>query len=392
MAVNFQLVGGDIISNILWFVLLMVFFSFYPRIMISQMMWRLDKTMRDIESMSDESKIFVLRQLSQKPDKKVKESVNRFFEFFTIMPVSLDPSGIVKRFDHLLIEQKNRFSYFVEQIDPNVDKEKKANLEMGFAAAISLYDVSKVVRHYVEIVRKTKNLQIAMMLQMQLPFIEKIAKSLLSGTKTLVKGEPIGDGLGPLAAASLMTGKTKEIEEDIVVEKIKLNKRNVFVIKSKGPGGRLGYPGKAVSRIAKSNKITKIISIDAAAKLEGEKTGSIAEGVGVAMGGIGVERSYIEEAAVESKIPLDSIVVKMSQEEAIMPMRKAVKDALPEIRKAIDRSLETTKPGSNVIILGVGNTSGVGNSKKSVEIVSKWVDRNEKKVKAEEKAEKKSWF
>ena len=54
-------------------------------------------------------------------------------------------------------------------------------------------------------------------------------------------------------------------------------------------------------------KIAKIITIDAAAKLEGERTGTIAEGVGVALGGIGVDRTYIENVAVKRKIPLDSI-------------------------------------------------------------------------------------
>ena len=64
--------------------------------------------------------------------------------------------------------------------------------------------------------------------------------------------------------------KPKEIEEDIMMSKISIEGRNCFVIKAKGPGGRLGRPGKAVEKLVKRNKISRIITIDAAAKLEGE--------------------------------------------------------------------------------------------------------------------------
>ena len=40
---------------------------------------------------------------------------------------------------------------------------------------MGLRQISKIVRHYVETAKKFKNLQIAMVLQMQLPIIEKSA-------------------------------------------------------------------------------------------------------------------------------------------------------------------------------------------------------------------------
>jgi hypothetical protein len=257
------------------------------------------------------------------------------------------------------------------------------------AGGITVHEIAKIVRHYVELVRKTKNIQIAMVLQMQLPMVERVAKAMFKGTESLAKGEPIGDGLGPLVIAD-MAGKNswKEIEEDIVVSETKMNGRNIMLMKARGPGGRIGYPGKAVASIVKDKKITRIITIDAAAKLEGEKTGSLAEGVGVAMGGPGTERFFIEDIVVRKGVPVDSIVVKMSQEEAITPMRKAIKDVLPQVRESINRSLERTKPGDTVIIVGVGNTSGVGNSAKDAESVKAWVEKYEKDLKAKQKDKK----
>lgn len=383
-------IGGDWVSLLVWIVFLVFMMFFYPRFMVSQIMWRLERSARNLEEMSDKAKKIVTKEISDKPDKVLKDSINRFFEFFVISPVALDPFGVVQKFDHIIQNQRERFTYFVNQVAPKADPEKKASLEMGLAGGMAVHEIAKIVRHYVELVRKTKSMQIAMIVQMQLPLIERMAKGMFRGTIALSKGQPIGDALGPLVVAGLIgKNKVQKIGDDIVMTKITLDAREVFVLKATGPGGRIGRPGKAVEKVIAKNKIAKIITVDAAAKLEGEKTGSLAEGVGVAMGGPGVERTYIENIVTKKGIPLDSIIVKMSQEEAIMPMRKAIKDSLPEVRKSIKRSLERTKRGDKVILVGVGNTSGVGDSGKSVEKVSKWVDAYEKRLKQAMKKKKK---
>ncbi len=381
--------GGDIVSWLVWLIFFMVFFMFYPRIMLSQIMWKLEGSAKRLEGMSVKSKKFLVSEISKKPTKKVKDSVDRFFEFFVIEPVSLDPYGIVKKVDHLVKNEKARFRYFTEQVAPQMDDERKANIQMGFAGGIELHMIAKIVRHYVEMIKKTKSYQIAMIIQMQLPLIEKIAKALYQGTKSLAKGEPIGDGIGPWVVANLSgDSRQTEIEEGIIMSKVSIDGRHAFLLRARGPGGRIGYPGKAVENVMKKNKIARIITIDAAAKLEGEKTGSIAEGVGVAMGGPGVERSYIENAAVRKDLPVDSIVVKMSAEEAIQPLRKSMINSLPLVKESIGRSLGMTKKGDSVIIVGVGNTSGVGTKKSDADKVVKWVDDYERKLKAKKKRKK----
>lgn len=386
-----QLGGSDPLFNILYFILFIGFFFFYPRLMLSQIMFKLERTANDLEDMSARSKQFLIHEVSRKPDKSLKESINRFFEFFVIAPADLDPAGLVKRFDHIITHERTRFNHFVRQIAPAMTSEQQANLSMGLAGGMTLHQVAKIVRHYVELIRKTKSYQIAVILQMQMPMVERMAKSLYSGTKALARGNPIGDGLGPLVVATLIgSRKVKETEDEIVMARVPRNGRTLVVLKAKGPGGRIGTPGKAVQKVVNTVAIAKIISIDAAAKLEGEKTGSIAEGVGVAMGGPGVERSYIEAIAVEQGIPLDSIIVKMSQEEAITPMKKEIKDAVAEVMASLDRSLETTRKGSTVVVVGVGNTSGVGNSAQHARAAEEWVNAYHRKMQARKKKGKKS--
>ncbi|MEE9323224.1 MAG: DUF1512 family protein [Candidatus Aenigmarchaeota archaeon] len=396
MDVLFQLIGaGD--NWISWIIMMAfwgMFFFFYPRLMLSQIMWKIERTAEELEMMSDNAKKFLINEISKTPSKKIKDSVTNFFEFFIISPVSLDPYGVVKKFDLVIQNEKQRFRYFVNQVAPKMDEERKTHIQMGLAGGIEMHTIAKIIRHYVELIKQTKSYQIALIIQMQLPLIERIAKAVYKGTKSLARGEPVGDGLGPLVVANLIGNKkAREIEEDIMMANVKIENRNCFVMKANGPGGRLGRPGKAVEKVVKKNKTSRIITIDAAAKLEGEKTGSIAEGVGVAMGGPGVERSYIEDVAVKNDIPLDSIIVKMRPEEAIMPMRKAIKDAIPQVMERIKDSLERAKKGDNVLIVGVGNTSGVGNSKTAADRTSRWVDVHEKKIKAmKKKHQKKEGF
>jgi hypothetical protein len=147
-----------------------------------------------------------------------------------------------------------------------------------------------------------------------------------------------------------------------VVAKKKIKGRTVYIIKAKGPGGRLGKLGKAVEKIIKRERVAKVITVDAAAKLEGEKTGSIAEGIGVAIGGPGVDKSYIENITTQMNIPLDTVVIKMSQEESIQPMKTEVINAVSSAVDTVDKVIADTTERGSIIVVGVGNTAGVGNN------------------------------
>ncbi|MEM5766157.1 MAG: DUF1512 family protein [Candidatus Aenigmatarchaeota archaeon] len=358
--------GGDIWSNFIWLIVLIIFFNFYPKIMVSQLLWRLEKSATMLEGLMTKAKNILIKKIPKNERKDIKEKIDSFLEFFMIEPVSLDPYGIIKKLEHISNLSEDKFKAFVKDVAGKLSKDEQANLVMGLSGAISLNQLAKVVRHYVETVRKTKNLQLGMVLEMQLPLVERISKALLQGTEALTNGWPIGDAAGCLVAARLIgNNKPKEMKEDVVFVEKKIKGKKVMIMKAKGPGGRLGKLGKAVEKLMKKNKIDKIITIDAAGKLEGEKTGKVAEGVGVAIGGIGVDRAYIEELATKKKIPIDSIVIKMSQEEAIQPIPEAVLKAIPIAVETVEKTIEKSK--GRILVVGVGNTCGVGNDAKAAE-------------------------
>lgn len=100
--------------------------------------------------------------------------------------------------------------------------------------------------------------------------------------------------------------------------------------------------------------------IDAALKLEGEKTGSIAEGIGAAIGGIGVDRFKIEEVAQKNNIPVYAIVIKQSLVEAISIMKKDIAESTDKVIEITQKIInEKSEKGDNILVIGVGNTIGV---------------------------------
>lgn len=351
-------------------------------------MMQLESGVNEMEDMSNKAEEIVLKKINKNPDKKLKKKVKGFMEFFAIPPIDMDPYGIVKKFDHIINLEKDRFNYFVSQVAPNTGKEDQANIVMGLSASMSLYQITKIMRHYIELIKKTKSYNLALILQMQLPLIQRIAKALFSGTEALASGWVIGDGIGPYIVSSLMEDNIEETDEETVVSRKKQNGKDIVIIKAKGPGGRTGNPGRVLESLSKKEKIAKIITIDAAAKLEGEKTGSIAEGIGVAMGGIGVERYQIEDVAVKNKIPLDSIIVKMSQEEATMAMKKPVLEAVPQVLDILKETIDRTKDKGTIVVIGVGNTSGVGNSLKDSKRAEVEIKKTAEKIEKKEKEER----
>jgi hypothetical protein len=199
---------------------------------------------------------------------------------------------------------------------------------------------------------------------MVLPLIMKEAEAYASALKAFAYGQPIGDGAGALVAGRLMHGyETRKVPKDCVVATLPLEGRTAYVIKAEGPGGNVGKPGDAIKQVIDENegKIATIVMIDAAAKLEGEEVGEVAEGVGAAIGGPGVDQFKIEESILKYHIPINAVIVKEDIGDAVSPLRKEIFDS---IDKAIERVkqviLERTKEGDKVIIAGIGNTIGIG--------------------------------
>lgn len=359
------------IDIVAWIFIIMIF-SFVWMMLTPQLMTlqarmglgQLRKSVKQLEGWARESRQIALRAIIKhgKPKRDVEKEFDNFLEFFAIEPVSEDPAGVLRRLEHVLDVRKRRFRGTVAYFAPKADPESAANLEMVMEGAMANHILYRIMRHFMLLAEKTKNMQVVMLIQMNTPFLKEYAKSFVEATKAFADGKSIGDGVGALAAAKFIGRvKCREPVEDTVYAETKFDGRKLLVVKAKGPGGRVGKPGELIKRLVQKRKVSRIIMIDAAGKLEGETSGDVVEGVGAAIGGPPTEKYKIEEIAVKRRIPVDAIVIKESFAEAIKPMNKRLargaEVAVERIKRAIK---ERTKPGETVVVAGIGNTIGIG--------------------------------
>jgi len=361
--------GGDSISSILsmlFYVVFIVFLFYGQRIQMYVMIREVEGSLYKLKYIKEEGRKITIETIKEigKPKTDPSARVDRYLEYFTISPQSMDPAGIVYKLDHILDVRDTRLKDEVKLMAPESSEVQINNLENTLEAAMALNYIYKIVRHFYIQGKKTLSLYIIMQLQMILPLVMKEAEAYASALKAFADGQPIGDGVGPLVAAKLLHGyETAKVPKDCVVASVPIENRTALIIKAEGPGGNVGKPGEAVSAVIKEHKgkIDSVIMIDAGLKLEGEIVGEVVEGIGAAIGGPGVDQFKIEEAVVKHKIPLNAVVVKEDIGDAVSPMRKEIADSVDKVIERVKTViLERTKEGDKVIIVGVGNTIGIG--------------------------------
>lgn len=291
--------------------------------------------------------------------------IKRINSFFVIEPVSVEPTDIIKRMDHLYRTAENSIRNIVKNYLPRIGKYERSLVETGLAILSTLNQIYKIIEHYLLVSEKENNWILLMQLELIMPQVMKLVEIYHESLDPFLNGKPIGDGAGPYIAYKLIESGdiiSRRVIDDTSITEIRLDNRRIFVIKAEGPGSNVGKPGKAVANVIEElrGNIDLVITIDAALKLEGEKVGEIAEGVGAAIGDPGPEKIAIERATTKYGIPLKAIVVKMGLEDAITTMKKEIYEACERTYEFVKRIIsENTRENATVIVAGIGNTIGI---------------------------------
>ena len=354
----------DVILNATYLVSFAAFFVYGQRIQTSLTLFSIRRKLNRIESFKNAAHSRLLELISPYSLNRAEaeNTLDRLASSFMITPANMDPAGIVGKLEHVLDTYDERLKSDVRRLVISAPEAQINNLTNLLEVSIGLESMFRVVRHYYLQSKKQGMLMALAQLQMSLPIIMEEAEAYNSAIEAFATGKTVGDGIGPLVARRFSEGSPPmELVKDTNVYETAYEDRRLLIVRAKGPGGNVGKPGLAVEKlIQESGRINRVITIDAALKLEGEPTGEVAEGTGAAIGGSGTERYHIEEAAAKSNIALDAVVVKMSSKEAISTMT-------PKLREAADAAYDRvrtiiraeTAPGDTVIIAGIGNTIGM---------------------------------
>ena len=144
--------GSSSINNILNIVFVISFLAFMvfgQQIQSRIALMQIDGAVRKLENMRNDAKSLTLRILREvgKAKDDPTPKLNTLLEQFLIEPVSMDPAGIVNKFDHLLDVREEKFKADVSRIAPEANPAQVNNLENLVEAAWALNYMYKVVRH-----------------------------------------------------------------------------------------------------------------------------------------------------------------------------------------------------------------------------------------------------
>ena len=362
-----QLFGNGNDSNplmwLVWIVPIVIFMLYGQRIQLQITSSEISKSIEKLKTFKEETRKELIEYIKTtlKPATDPSPKLDRFFEYFTIMPVDMDPTGIVPKVRHIMRSREDYTRLQVKALSPEITSLEASKIENILEATTTLHLLYKIVRHLFLTAKKQNNFPLILPLQMIMPFIMEEAEALKSAVSAFKEGQPIGDGIGSMVVGKMMLGTEKRTAAfETVWSESEFEGRKLYLMKAEGPAATVGRPGDALERIISESKPDIIVMVDAALKLEGEESASVAQGFGAAIGGIGTDRFQIEEVATKHKIPIYAIVIKQSIKEAITLMKKEIADSAEKVTAQVHEIIkENTKIGQSALVIGVGNTLGV---------------------------------
>ena len=351
------------IMMLVWILPLILFVFYGQRIQLIITSGDIKKKLGKLDQYRNDSRDDLIQYIKKNltPKGDPVEKIDRFFDYFTIMPVDIDPNGIVPKIHRLVRSREDTTRKQVKSLFTEIDAMEITKIQTLLEIVTTLQLFHKIVRHLFLTAKKQNNYPLILPLQMMLPFIMEQADALRDAVPVLQQGQPIGDGIGPLVVGEMMLDtKKQKAEFETVYGESEFKGRKLILLKAEGPYATVGRPGEATEFLVSKFKPNIIIMIDAALKFEGEESGTIAQGFGAAIGGIGTDRFKIEEIATKYDIPVFSIVIKQSVSDAITLMKKKIADQTDNIKNQVHEMItDNTSANQSVLVIGVGNTVGV---------------------------------
>ena len=351
------------IMMLVWILPLILFVFYGQRIQLIITSGDIKKKLAKLDQYRNDSRDDLIQYIKKNltPKGDPVEKIDRFFDYFTIMPVDIDPNGIVPKIHRLVRSREDTTRKQVKSLFTEIDAMEITKIQTLLEIVTTLQLFHKIVRHLFLTAKKQNNYPLILPLQMMLPFIMEQADALRDAVSVLQQGQPIGDGIAPLVVGEMMLDtKKQKAEFETVYGESEFKGRKLILLKAEGPYATVGRPGEATEFLVSKFKPNIIIMIDAALKFEGEESGTIAQGFGAAIGGIGTDRFKIEEIATKYDIPVFSIVIKQSVSDAITLMKKKIADQTDNIKNQVHEMItDNTSANQSVLVIGVGNTVGV---------------------------------
>ena len=313
--------------------------------------------------------------------REISEFINKMLDFFVVSPAHLDPP-FYEKLRYVTSYREKRLSQLIKQFLPNIDKSSLATISALLNATTEIHNIRKKVRHNLIIGERTKSYLFLLSTASDLTQIMIKARAYRTALDSFKEKLPIGDSIGPLSVNEFIKENQKnngvlnieknlqERSNGIYSSEIAYENRKCICLRPKGPDAIVGNIGEAFENVflelrENNQKPSIVITVDAMTRLEGEKLGTVAQGLGIVIGGDSrymIDKYQIETLCMKEtpSVPFEAVVCRESLEEAVSPMSEPIKLAIPKIIRILKKIIRSqTKPNEIVLILGIGNAIGV---------------------------------
>ena len=158
-----ELMGMSDDSNplmmLLWILPVIIFIFYGQRIQLFITSGEIKKSIDKLDLFRNESKKELISYLKNnlKPIPNIESKLDRLFEYFTIMPVDIDPNGIMPKINHLIRSREDYTRNQITLLFTEIDKISVTKVQNLVEIVTTLQLMHKVTRHLFLTAKKQKN-------------------------------------------------------------------------------------------------------------------------------------------------------------------------------------------------------------------------------------------
>ena len=211
-----QLFGFSDDSNpllmLVWILPIILFVFYGQRIQLQVTSGEIKKGIKKLDAYRIEARAELIEYVKKNmnPNEDPTKKIDRFLDYFTIMPVDMDPNGIVDKVRHTVRAREDYSRNHVKSISPEIDEIELSKIITLLEIATSLHMIYKIINHMYLTAKKQNNYPLILPLQMILPFIMEEAEAITKAIPAFKLGQPVGDGIGPMVVGRMMLDTKKD--------------------------------------------------------------------------------------------------------------------------------------------------------------------------------------
>jgi hypothetical protein len=178
----FGLFEGSPLITLLSWGFIMFLFLYAQELQVRLMLRGINKSLFKLSGMKDTSKretidyFLKVGKSPQNPTARIED----FLEYFTIMPIDMDPSGLMGKIDYLVNTNDERIRDEIKHILPSATPVQTTSAQNLLEVAAGLNMLHKIVRHFYILGKRTKSPFVVVQLQIIMPFLMQEAEAYIN--------------------------------------------------------------------------------------------------------------------------------------------------------------------------------------------------------------------